>query len=167
MDIAFADKNEKKFLEVAKKLDKKIEFAYKHKENYKLGEIIISNKGERKNFEDKKIKLFFDLENKDERDFIHQRNSGINHILAKIAHDKEKIIGFNFSTILNSKPEKRAQLLGRMRQNVKLCRKYKVKTFLGSFASEPFELRSDYELRAFGFMIGMNPREVKYSLQFK
>jgi len=164
MDIAFPKNNEKSFLKINELLDKEIEFAYKQKENYKLGNIIISNKGERKNFESNKIKMFFDLENKNERDFIHQRNSGLNHILAKIAHDKDKIIAFNFSTILNADSEKRALLLGRMRQNVKLCRKYKVKMFLASFASEPYELRSNYELRAFGYIIGMNPKEVKESL---
>ena len=73
-------------------------------------------------------------------------------------------IGFNFSTILNASPEKRAQIIGRMQQNVKLCRKYKVKMFLGSFAKDPYELRSDYELKAFGFMLGMNPKEVKNSV---
>ena len=164
MDIAFPKKNEKDFEKIAKKLDKEIGFAYKKKDNYKLGNIIISNKGERKNFESNQIKMFFNLENKDERDFIHQRNSGLNHILAKIAHDKNKVIAFNFSTILNANAERRALLLGRMRQNVKLCRKYKVKMLLASFASEPYELRNDYELRAFGFMLGMSPKEVKEAL---
>lgn len=166
MDIAFPKNNEKSFLKISELLYKEIEFAYKQKENYKLRNMIISDRGERKNFESNKIKMFFDLENLQERDFIHQRNSGLNHILAKIAHDKDKIIGFNFSTILNAPPEKKALILGRMRQNVKLCRKYKVKMFLGSFASEPFELRSNYELRAFGYIIGMNPKEVKDSLVF-
>ncbi len=164
MDIAFPKNNERSFLKISELLDKEIMFAYKQKENYKLGNIIISNKGERKNFESNKIKMFFDLENLQERDFIHQRNSGLNHILAKIAHDKDKVIGFNFSSVLNASPEKRVLLLGRMRQNVKLCRKYKVKMFIASFASEPYEIRSNYELRAFGYVIGMNPKEVKESL---
>ncbi len=164
MDIAFPKKNEKKFLRLAEKLNIKLKFAYRYKENFKLDNIIISDKGTRKNFESGNIKMFFNLENLQERDFIHQRNSGLNHILAKIAHDKNKIVAFNFSTISNAKPEKRALLLGRMRQNVKLCRKYKVKMFLASFAAEPYELKSNYELRAFGFMLGMNPREVKESL---
>ncbi len=166
MDIVFPKKNEKKFLEIAEKLNIELKFASKHKGNFKVDGIVISNDGTRANFENKQIKMFFDLENKDERDFIHQRNSGLNQILAKIAHDKGKIIAFSFSTILNASSEKRALLLGRMRQNVKLCRKYKVKMFLASFASEPFKLRGTYELKAFGLMIGMNPKEVKESLIF-
>lgn len=166
MDIAFADKNEKEFLKIASMLGIELKFAKKVKSGYKVDDIIISNDGSRANFESKQINMFFDLENHNERDFIHQRNSGLNHILAKIAHDKEKIIGFNFSTILNASSEKRALLLGRMRQNVKLCRKYNVKMFIGSFASEPFELRGKYELKSFGSMIGMNPKELKESLIF-
>ena len=166
MDIIFADKNEKEFSKIASMLGIELKFAKKVKNLYKVDDLVISNNGSRTNFESKQIKMFFDLENHNERDFIHQRNSGLNQILANIAHDKEKIIGFNFSTILNAEPEKRAQIFGRMRQNVKLCRKYKVKMFIGSFALEPFELRGEYELKAFGSMIGMNPKEVKESLSF-
>jgi hypothetical protein len=166
MDIAFPKNNEKEFLEIAEKLNVEIKFAEKVKQGYKADNMLISNNGERKNFESKQIKLFYDLENRDERDFIHQRNSGLNQILAKIAHDKNKIIAFNFSTILNSEPEKRAQILGRMKQNVKLCRKYKVKMFVGTFANNPYELRGKYELKAFAFMIGMNPKEIKECLTF-
>jgi len=167
MDIAFAKNNEKEFLKIADKLSVELKFAKKTKQGYKVDNLVMADKGTRKNFENKDIKLFFDLENKDEWDFIHQRNSGLNHILAKIAYEKNKIIAFSFSTILNSKPEKRAKILGRMKQNVKLCRKYKVKMFIGSFAKKPFELRGKYELRAFGFMIGMNPKEIKESLEIK
>ncbi len=167
MDIVFADKNKKEFLEIAEKLNIKVKFAEKTKQGYKVDNLIMTDKGTRKNFENKNIKLFFDLENKDERDFIHQRNSGLNHILAKIAHEENKIIAFNFSTVLNANSEKRAKTLGRMKQNVKLCRKYKVKMFIGSFAKNPYELRGKYELRAFGFMIGMNPKEVKESFEIR
>jgi len=166
MDIAFPKKNEKRFLEIASRLNIEVKFAYSFKGNFKVDNILISNKGTRKNFEDKQIKMFFDLEDLPGRDSLHQRSSGLNQILAKIAHDKGKVVGFNFSAILNASDEKRALLLGRMRQNVKLCRKYKVKMFIGSFASDPYELRSKYELRAFGVMLGMNPKEIKDSFQF-
>lgn len=165
MDIAFPNKNEPKFLEIAERLDVNVKFAYPYKGNFKVDALIVSDKGTRKNFENKNIKMLFDLENVPGRDALHQRKSGLNHILAKIAFEKKKIIGFNFSNILNSDDEKRALLLGRMRQNVKLCRKYDVKMFLGSFASDPYELRGKYELRAFGAMIGMTPKEIKDSLE--
>ena len=166
MDIVFADKDENKFLDIAEKLGIELKFASKLKDKFKVEGLVFSNNGSRTNFESRQVKMFFDLENHNERDFIHQRNSCLNQILAKIAHDKGKTIAFNFSTILNSDSERRAKILGRMRQNVRLCRKYKVKMFLGSFASNPYELRSNYELKAFGLMIGMNPKELKDSLSF-
>ena len=47
-----------------------------------------------------------------------------------------------------------------MMQNVKLCRKYKVKMLINSFAKNEYELRSRDALKSFGLVIGMNSREV-------
>jgi len=164
MDIAFPRNNEKRFSEMASRLGIEVKFAYPSKELFKVDNLFVSDKGTRKDFEEGRIKMFFDLEKQHGKDFLHQRNSGLNHIMVKIASEKNKMIGFNFSGILNAEDEKKAVLLGRMKQNVKLCRKYKVKMFLGSFAKDPYELRSIYELRAFGVIIGMNPGEIKNSV---
>jgi RNase P/RNase MRP subunit p30 len=58
-------------------------------------------------------------------------------------------------------------VLGRIMQNVFLCRKYKVKMVLGSFARKENEIKNEKELMSFGNIIGMNGKEVKEGLNFK
>jgi len=96
---------------------------------------------------------------------MHFRASGLNQVLAAIANKKKKIIGFNFNAILNTKGMLRSQLLGRMKQNVKLCRKYKVEMALASFAANPFELKAEKDLQAFGETLGMTPGEAKKAVK--
>ena len=63
------------------------------------------------------------------KDSLHYLRSGLDQIACKIARKKGKTIAFSFETLRNSKnPQKQAQLLARMSQNMRLCQKYKVKT---------------------------------------
>ncbi|MEK6936999.1 MAG: RNase P subunit p30 family protein [Nanoarchaeota archaeon] len=100
-----------------------------------------------------------------EKDFIHFRNSGLNHVLCKLAKKNEVAIGFSFSDLMNSKNKE--IVLGRMMQNVFLCRKFKVKMVLGSFALKENEVKNRSELISFGNVIGMNGKEVKDALNFR
>jgi RNase P/RNase MRP subunit p30 len=175
-DIVFPKKNEEEFSKIAEKLGIALCFACNGKEySEKKGKFesvctynsvakdsfVISDNIQRETFENPKINLIFNLEKSPGKDMLHQRASGFNHVLAKICRDRNKMIGFNFNLVLNADKKERARILGRMMQNVRLCRKYKVKKYVGSFANEPFELRSFYELRSFGVCIGMNPGEIK------
>ncbi len=88
---------------------------------------------DRKTFE-KGNQLIYYLEFSKRKDFIFHRNSGMNQVLAKIAKQKHDIIGFSFSDWIKS--ENKAIVFGRMQQNNKLCKKYKVKTQILSFEKE-------------------------------
>jgi len=175
LDIVFPENNEEDFLILADKLGIKLCFAYDEK-NYSLKRtkyefcclynsqkrevLSISDDVSRQSFENPRINMLFNLETSQSHDKIHQRDSNFNQVLAKICKDKNKTIGFNFNLILNADANERHRLLGRMMQNVKLCRKYKVKMYIGSFAREPYELRSFCELISFGVCLGMNPGEI-------
>lgn len=100
--------------------------------------------------------------NKRRKDFNYQRASGLNHVLCSLAYRNDVAIAFSFSSLL--KAMDKPLLLGRMIQNVRLCRKYKVKMVLASFASDKWEMRAYYDLLSFGKTIGMNPKEAKESL---
>jgi len=177
-DIVFPDKNEKEFLEIARKLgNKELYFVYPYKkkvDDYKkilyslqkqtkiklnLGLIAKPNDiSKAKNIckfvitessdkdqhilEKTKPNLIFSLEKQEKRDKYHYRISGFNQVLAKIAFKNKTIIGFSFSELLNTDKSKRIILLGRIIQNIKICKKYKVKTLLVSFATKPYEQRS-------------------------
>lgn len=113
------------------------------------------------------VRIFFNFEVHHDRDGLHQRKSGFNHVLAAIAHEKEKIIAFNLNTILTTSTAQRGVLLGRMRQNVALCRKYNVSMLLMSGATNLYEMRAAHDMLAFGELIGMAPGEAKKALTLK
>lgn len=126
--------------------------------------LIESSENDRKILENADEVILFNLEINKKKDFMHQRASGLNHVMCKLAERNDISIAFPFSSILNLENKKRAELIGRIMQNIKLCRKYKVKTIIASFAKNPYEMRSPHDLMAFFTNIGMHPKEAKDSL---
>lgn len=189
-DIVFPDGNEKEFLEIAETLGySTIAFAYEKqipdlpKSKIKIVTILVaddkeiqkakqnadlvlvkSSKNDRWVLEKSKSDILFGIEEAQRKDFMHHRASGLNQILCKIAKQKEKTIAFSFSSVLNSKSTRKAQIMGKIMQNVKFCRKYKVKTILASFAKTPYEMRAPNEMISFGIILGMHSKEAKDSL---
>jgi len=102
--------------------------------------------------ENRKTYILYDFEIQERNDFLHHRNSGLNQVLCHEMKDKDKILGFSFSTLLNSK--QKGQTLGRMQQNARFAKKYKLSTIAASFAKKPFELRAEHEILAFKKIIG-------------
>lgn len=108
----------------------------------------------------KNVDILVSPELYEDKDSLHERNSGLNHILCKLAKKNNIIIAFSFSDILKAD----SKLLGKIMQNIKLCRKYKVRTLIASFASSKFEMRSPYDLKALFETLGMMPNDIKKSL---
>lgn len=106
--------------------------------------------------ENKSIDLLFDLENHSHKDFLHHRNSGLNQVFCAIANKSRTIILMNFNSVLKSDRIHSAKIIGRMMQNVRLCKKYKVDLAIASFATEPYEMRDFNDLAAFGRIIGVS-----------
>jgi ribonuclease P/MRP protein subunit RPP1 len=96
-----------------------------------------------------------------DRDPMRQKNSGVDHVMAKMMSERLIAMEFNFSELLNSYGMLRSQILGRMRQNVMLARKYNTPMILTSGAHSMWELRSPGELTAIGKAIGMTQQEAK------
>ena len=111
------------------------------------------------------LTIIFGLETIAARDSMHSRNSGLNQVLCKLANKNNVIIGFSFSGILNTDGVTRSQILGRTMQNIRLCRKYKVKTVVASFAEKPYEMRPYHDLKSVFICFGMHPEEAKNSLE--
>lgn len=93
------------------------------------------------------------------KDTMHQRNSGLNQVLCTLAREYHVAIGFSFSSILHSK--QRAKDMGRIIQNIHLCRKYKLSMVIGSFAQDPWDVRNEKDLQAFFKVLGMTGKEVE------
>ncbi|MBI1970395.1 hypothetical protein HYS47_01475 [Candidatus Woesearchaeota archaeon] len=111
------------------------------------------------------VDIVFDLEQLQGQDLARQRRSGLNHVIADIAALRKKHIGFSFHSLLSCSGIKRSQLLGRMQQNVLLCRKYKTGMILASFATTPMEMRAPRDLLAVGQMLGMTAGEAKLAIE--
>lgn len=79
-------------------------------------------------------------------DSVHYVRSGMDQILCKIARERNKIVVFSFSAILNS--SHRAKLLSRMMFNLELCQKYEVKVLFSNFSEAMEEMRSAADLQA-------------------
>lgn len=84
----------------------------------------------RKVLEKTNLKYLLFIDFKDRKDRLKQRDAGLDDVMCRIARDKEVIIGFCFAEILKLKGKELAWHLSRIRQNIMLCRKYKVKVAL-------------------------------------
>lgn len=112
--------------------------------------------------EDKRVSMLLQPEAEKTKDFMRYRNSGLNHVLCKLAVRKNTAIGFSYFAVKLAKGLKRADLLARMMQNARLCRKYKTKIVLASFGKK---VSSTYTLKSFGATIGMSTQQIKQSLE--
>ena len=115
----------------------------------------------RKVVESKNTDILMSPEKKRYKDFMKSRNSGLNQVLCKLAFQNKVAIGFNFNEVLLLKDFERADLLGRMMFNVKLCNKYKVKMIVCNSIKNNEEIRSESDLESFARVLGMKNFSVK------
>ncbi len=93
--------------------------------------------------------LLINLKNR--KDFQKQRNSGFNQVMAKIAKKNNIAIGINFDEIIESNPYEKPLILARIRQNIKLCNKNKLKM---AFIEQKHK-RNVRDLKSLGLILGM------------
>ena len=107
------------------------------------------------------VKGVYDVELLEHHDSFHYRRSGINHILCDIMARKNISLVFNIRTLLEYSGRERAILFGRVTQNIRLCRKYKVSMKCGSLAEKPEQLRSLHDAEALLRILGMRDVETR------
>jgi ribonuclease P/MRP protein subunit RPP1 len=191
MDIVFPEKNEQEFFEMAKKLGLKellpvypsVQPVPKAPAGLKVKTAVLSEPSKARQLRNKGLVVFvhssdndrmvleqggadvlFGTESTMPKDYMHQRGSGLNHVMCELAKKNNVAVGFSFAKVLETSGSQRAQILGRMMQNIMLCRKYKVKMIIGSFAKNPWQMRSMHDLQAFFVTIGMRPEETRKGL---
>ena len=132
----------------------------------KSSKLLVVKSSERDRFfiESKKIKIIYGFEEINRKDSLHQRVSGLNHIICELAKKNDVAVGFSYSSLFNKNNEVTALLIGRMMQNIKLCQKYKVKMVIGSFSNNPFGLRAPHDVMSLFAMMGVGQEEIKESL---
>jgi len=94
--------------------------------------------------------LLINLSNR--KDFQKQRNSGFNQVMAKVAKKNNITIGINLDEIIEERNlKKKSELFARLRQNIMLCNKNKVKM---KFIVNKNK-RNPHELKSLGATLGM------------
>ncbi len=126
----------------------------KIRENREKEIIFAGNNDEtnRKILEKEDINIFL-LKQKGRKDRQKQRNSGLDAVLAKLAKKKDVIIGIDYDEIINSERGEKAEILSRIKQNVKICNKEKLKM---RFISNSKDKISKYDLMALALVLGMS-----------
>lgn len=103
-------------------------------------------------------KVIFSIEKNSRKDFMHHRASGLNHVLCMAAKERGNIIGFSFNDIISA--GKGGALLGRVCQNLRLCKKYDVTCLIASFAEQPYLMRSQRDIRTFFCCLGIDKKKI-------
>ena len=96
------------------------------------------------------------IKQKNRKDRLKQRSSGLDSVMSKIAKKKRVVIGIDYDEIVNSRGKEKSEILSRIKQNISLCNKEKVKM---KFISEKDINR--YEVSALGLVLGMSTLLVK------
>ena len=111
--------------------------------------------------EHKSPTILYELEQSPKYDALHQRASGLNHVLARACANNDVAVGFSVQSILSAGPQRRSVVMGRMMQNIKLCRKFKVKMIVASFAKTPGGMRNPADVKSLFTILGMHPSEMQ------
>lgn len=111
-------------------------------------------------FENRNIDIVTNLELSGKEDGMHYRNSGMNQVLCKLADENSIAVCFNLQHA------KSPRVLGRMMQNVRLCRKYKVRMLIASFASNLYEMKGASNVLSFAKVLGMTHPEALKAMSF-
>jgi len=90
-----------------------------------------------------------------------RNDSGLNHILARLAAENNVAIELNFREILTSSKASRAKFLSHMQRNVMLAKKFKAPIILCSGAINHFEMRDPYCLISLATQLGLELKEAK------
>ncbi len=93
------------------------------------------------------------------KDYMHQRNSGLNHVIAKEL--AKKGIGYLISIkdIIESK--NRVVLLGRIMQNIRICKKYNLAIAIASFAEDSYGIKGLHDIISLLSCLGLDAKNAK------
>lgn len=114
-------------------------------------------------FERVKPRIAYGLEQVGRGDAVHQRVSGLNHIMCGLAKKNKIAVLFDLGKIKTND----SVLIGRMRQNIKLCKKYKVEIILSLLTSDPNKIVSPTDLMSFGKLLGLSHTEARKAVSYE
>ena len=84
----------------------------------------------RKILENKDVDVLFAPESHTRKDYMKQRDSGLNEILCKLAKENNITIAIDLNNLKKQEPKEKAITLARIKQNIDLCKRTKTKIIL-------------------------------------
>jgi len=93
-----------------------------------------------------------------------RKDSGLNHTMAKLAAKNQVAVEVNFREILLSSKNTRSHIMRHIRENVKICKKYKAPIILSSGAVSHWQLKDPKVLISMGCLLGLELNESKEAL---
>ncbi len=140
--------------------NKKIEEVKRLIKKEQSPKIIIAQNDEfnRKIIEYGNFDILLSIEKGNRANKIRQTDSGLNHILAKIAKNKNVAIGIDLEEIKSLESKQKAERLSKIIQNIKLCRKSKTKVAIKTNSLE--------KAREFLSALGASTQQIKETIVF-
>ena len=92
------------------------------------------------------------------KDSMHYRNSGLNQVLCELARRNRIFIGISLEKSYEPKE------LGKIMQNIRLCKKYSVPILFFSLAKNEYGLRNPKDIISFCKVLGMTPGAANYAV---
>jgi len=129
-----------------------------------MADIILAKNENREASECWEVDILCGPESVAKKDFMNQRNSGIDHIMARFMADRCIAIEINFSEVLYSNGKQRSIILGRISQNIRIARKYNTPLIITSGSNGIYDIRKSLDLISFGITLGMTHKEAKNSI---
>ncbi len=163
-DIIRPEGNEKEFFRMAERLGIKELALYCEKqvslfELQKETSIKLCTAGKKK--ADVTIK---GAEEQGKTDLIICPSRPMKHIFYKELNKSGTALCFPLADIIEAKGARRVALLDNLSRHIRLCRKHKVRLVAATFASDPYQMRSEIDIRALLAAMGMGTKEVKEAL---
>jgi len=95
--------------------------------------------------EKSKADALVNVEYNPRKDHLHFRKSGLDQVICKMAAKKDKMF---LTSLAQLKSTNLSKVLGRIKQNVTFCNKYKVAYHIVTFAEKPFDMKSSHDMKS-------------------
>ena len=99
------------------------------------------------------VKYIYGLEAIHHKDHLHYRKGALDQVTCKLAKEKGITFVVSMAELLTAK--NKAQFLGRVIANAKLCKKYKVPMLMVTFANSDLMMRSAADMKSFMKILGL------------
>ena len=120
----------------------------------------------RRAVESLKINYLVSPEKGNKKDNLKQRDSGINHVVAKIAKEKGIVFVVDMSEVAGLKDKEKVLRLGRIIQNIKICRKVGCGIKIASLTRNKKNIIDERGRKSFGVSLGMSSVQSVDAVQF-